>query len=72
MSCPTLVGVTTGEILTQEGDEELKILPSASPQFGEVMTNDTSKSGDGSSDPRDCWAAAAHQLDQQVEETDAS
>lgn len=64
--------MTTGEILTQKGDEDLKILPSVSPQFGEVMTDDTKNSEDGRSDPRDCWAAAAHQLDQQVEETDAS
>lgn len=64
--------MTTGEILTQKGDEDLKILPRASPRFGEVMTDDTTKSGDSSSDPRDCWAAAAHQLDQQVGETDAS
>lgn len=61
-----------GEILTQKGDEALRILPKPSPQFGVVTTNDSTKSGDGSSDTGVCWAAAAHQLDQQVEETDVS
>lgn len=74
VSCvlPHTCGMTTREIFTQKGDEELEILPNTFPQFGEVMTDDTTKSGDSSSDPRGCWAAAAHQLDQQVEETDAS
>lgn len=38
VSCvlPHTCGMTTGGILTQEGDENLKILPNPSPQFGEV------------------------------------
>lgn len=41
----------TGEILTQKGDEDLRTLPKPSLQFGVVTTNDSTKSGDGSSYP---------------------
>lgn len=74
VSCllPHTCGMPTGEILTQKGGEDLRTLPKPSLQFGVVTTNDSTKSGDGSSYPGECWAAAAHQLDQQVEETDVS
>ena len=58
-----------GEILTQKGDEDPRILPSPSAQFEVGATGDSTGSGDGSGDPGDRQAAAARHLDQQVEET---
>ena len=62
--CPTLVGcphgdMPIGEILTQKGDEDPRILPSPSAQFEVGATGDSTGSGDGSGDPGDRQAAAA-------------
>lgn len=45
VSCllPHACGMTTGEILTQKRDEDLKILPNPSPQFEVVTTDVTNK-----------------------------
>lgn len=72
--CPTLVGcpcgdMPIGEILTQKRDEDPRILCNPSAQLGVGTTSDSTGSGDGSGDPRDCRAAAAQHLDQRVEET---
>lgn len=74
MPCPTLVGcphqdVPIKGILTQNGSEDPRVLPSPSAQFRMGTTGDSTGSGDGSRDPGDCQAAAAQHLDQRGEET---
>lgn len=71
--CPTLVGcprqdVPIEEILTQKGDEDPRVLPNPSTQFGVGVTGDSSRSRDGNGDPGDRQAAAAQHLHQWVEE----
>lgn len=52
--CPELAGLPMGEILTQKGDKDHRMLPNPSAQFGVVAIGDSTGSSDGSSDPRDC------------------
>lgn len=54
MPCPELAGLPMGEILTQKGDKDHRMLPNPSAQFGVVAIGDSAGSSDGSSDPRDC------------------